>query len=496
MKTKLDTAYLALLAALGLELACTSDPKSTDDSGTTMSTSTGSESESTTEGGSETATETGEPEPEPFECLNPQPILQDTQNPSGWEQCDNGTIHRIEAVTCDTRARDNQCDCGECDGTCMVTFDESDCVCLPGCTSDAECPGDNVCVCDGVIPGKPSHCVSAACAIDGDCGDGLCALSIGVGVCEAEYRIGCAGPFDCHNNDECEIGPCDNNSDMQYECVYANGHFECAAPGSCVGICGRPFLVDGEARVAPTRACADWAIVFDLDDLDSLDGETRARLARHWTRIGQFEHASVASFARFAAQLQQLGAPPRLLRDTHAAMADEVRHAQQAFGLASAYQGAPVGPGPFELRGSDSTTDLHAIVDGLIVEACIGETLSALEARELATHAEGATLPAVLAGIADDEFRHAQLGWRSLRWLLEQGGARLRAYAIARLEAALDELGAPASVEGDERGLLRFGVIDAELRLELQRAVIEQVLRPCVAALCEHGDGACIVSVV
>lgn len=173
-----------------------------------------------------------------------------------------------------------------------------------------------------------------------------------------------------------------------------------------------------------------------------------------------------------------------------------VRHVQQAFGLASAYQGAPVGPGPFELRGSDSTTDMHALVDGLIVEACIGETLSALEARELATHAEGATLPAVLAGIADDEFRHAQLGWRSLRWLLEQGGARLRAYAIARLEAALDELGAPASVEGDERGLLRFGVIDAELRLELQRAVIEQVLRPCVAALCEHGDGACIVSVV
>ena len=51
-----------------------------------ISTSTDSESESKADGGSETATESGEPESQPFECFNLQLILQDTQDPSGWEQ--------------------------------------------------------------------------------------------------------------------------------------------------------------------------------------------------------------------------------------------------------------------------------------------------------------------------------------------------------------------------------------------------------------------------
>ena len=193
-------------------------------------------------------------------------------------------------------------------------------------------------------------------------------------------------------------------------------------------------------------------------------------------------------------QLLQLGAPPRLLLDTHAAMADEVDHARRAFGLASAYRGEAVGPGPLDVHASISgTPDIHAIVEGVIVEACIGETLSALEAVEVVTHVEDPAIAATLDRIANDELRHAALGWRSLRWLLDQGDARLRAFALTRLETALDELDRAPSAQGYEVALRRFGVVDDELRAEVRARGIAELLRPCVAALRQQFESAGLV---
>ncbi|MCA9546694.1 MAG: ferritin-like domain-containing protein, partial [Myxococcales bacterium] len=61
---------------------------------------------------------------------------------------------------------------------------------------------------------------------------------------------------------------------------------------------------------------------------DSEDPAQRARLADHWTRQALAEHASVASFARFALHLMAVGAPPDLLVATHQAGLDEIEHAR------------------------------------------------------------------------------------------------------------------------------------------------------------------------
>jgi hypothetical protein len=130
----------------------------------------------------------------------------------------------------------------------------------------------------------------------------------------------------------------------------------------------------------------------------------------------------------------------------------------------------------------EQSTDLHAILEGLIVEACVGETLAAIEAHEAARWAEDPVVAAVLERIAADEWRHAQLGWRALGWLLSQGDAQLRAFALARFELALRvvEGRGDATIDVDLR---RHGVLDDALRAEVRRAGIAEVIRPCVTAL-------------
>src|SRR6185369_11435722 len=97
-----------------------------------------------------------------------------------------------------------------------------------------------------------------------------------------------------------------------------------------------------------------------------------------WTRDGLFEHASVASFGRFALELLAAGAPAALVEDAHRAALDEVRHARLCFDLASAYAGEAIAPGAFPFEGRvEVTSDLASIASRAAREGCIGETIAA-----------------------------------------------------------------------------------------------------------------------
>jgi hypothetical protein len=75
----------------------------------------------------------------------------------------------------------------------------------------------------------------------------------------------------------------------------------------------------------------------------------RATQAEHWTKLGQMEHASIAAFARLQLQLLALGAPPDLVQACNQALIDETAHTRLCFGLASAYAGRGIGPGPLDV---------------------------------------------------------------------------------------------------------------------------------------------------
>jgi hypothetical protein len=217
----------------------------------------------------------------------------------------------------------------------------------------------------------------------------------------------------------------------------------------------------------------------------ALDSPSRAALAEHWSDNGLMEHASVAAFARFTLELLALGAPASLVQAAQRALGDEIAHAELCFGLATAYAGRTVQPGPLPVQGALDSMSPADIVHRAIVEACIGETIAAAEAVEAREHASDPAVRAVLGRIAEDEARHAELGFKFLSWVLENAAPEDRE-RVCRLAADLAELELERPIderEGSAPELLAHGALTGALRREVRRAAIADVILPVVRAL-------------
>ena len=203
--------------------------------------------------------------------------------------------------------------------------------------------------------------------------------------------------------------------------------------------CGRPLVVEGAPIIAASTPRADWSLTAEPRGQD-------AELAAAWLADAALEHASIASFARFALELLAVGAPAELVADAHRAALDEVEHARLAYGLAAAY-GAAAGPGPLALARLEVRSDLAAIAASAVAEGCVAETFAAVGARVALAECTDPGVIAVLRRVADDELRHAELAFRFVAWAARTGGPSV-ASAVAR---ALDA-GVPAAWSSSTRG--------------------------------------------
>lgn len=250
---------------------------------------------------------------------------------------------------------------------------------------------------------------------------------------------------------------------------------------------GRAFLVDDGFLKSNVRQGSSWSY-GPAPRISDLGPKTRRALADAWAKDGLFEHASVATFARFAIQLLSVGAPARLLHDTFAAGRDEIRHAELCFALASAYAGEPLEADCFPI-GDTLHVDraLPAIVMETVVEGCIGETLAAMQA---AAQLELASDPAVVAALEatiEDESRHAELAWRVVAWAIRTGGAEARR-AAERAFAGFRPP-SPPHIDMDDVCLESFaahGRLTAEHARAIALEALDQIVRPCAAALLER----------
>jgi hypothetical protein len=466
----------------------TSASASSDPTDTSATDETGSASDTamTTAG-----TETGEP----FKCDGaveqfPQANTDPPVN-SGFESCDGGIIHRAEVVECSTPATPTTCVDSSGGGSCVEDADCTDkpfgschqdivfggvileggtCSCVYGCASDNDCADGEVCRCGGDSLGQFTQCIAAQCAHDSDCPAGeICGLSPDI-CAPGGFLLACTTPNDlCPASEQCDIS----------QCMFETDHWQCSGAA-----CGRPFLVESAAVTAPAVARDDWRGLV-MVGASAVDAETARRLADHWTRIGQLEHASVAAFAQFILQLLAVGAGPELVLAAQQALADEVEHAKLMFALASLYSGTGVGPGPLAIGGAAPAVELGALVDAVIREACLGETLAAFEAREAAAQAEDPGVRAALRRVAEDEQRHAELGWRFVQWALATD-ASLQGRARATFAAAQAEARTGVTRDAADAGtpeLRAHGVIDAPLRAEVWQRGLAEVIEPCAAAL-------------
>jgi len=406
---------------------------------------------------------------------------------SGYEKCDGDWVHRPQVVecasvlpradaTCDPEmigggSCTKDADCNEqANGFCGYNGGElGGCYCNYGCTKDADCGDGQICVCGDPV----GYCASASCSSDADCGgDKLCATYVTEPGCGG-LAFACQSPDDqCASDADCAQG---------YQCTLEGDHRICGEINCAIG---RPFLVEGSARVAPLSRRRDWCAADVSPRVAALDSESRMILAEEWSKSGQMEHASIAAFARFAMQLLGLGAPPELLVETHAAMADETAHARACFALASAYAGAPIGPGKLSLDGALTDADMATVVRLAIVEGCIGETVAAVEAAEASARAEDPEVQAVLARIAQDEGRHAELAWRFVRWALVQQPALARIVEQAFADALAGERAHPCfAASAVDEAWLAHGVARGSVKAELRRRVVDAVVAPAAALL-------------
>lgn len=240
---------------------------------------------------------------------------------------------------------------------------------------------------------------------------------------------------------------------------------------------GRPFVVDGVSQCAPLVGGAG---VVRPDAL-RLRPAQRRRLRDAWARAAQAEHASVAAFARFTLQLLALGAPSHLVAASAAAMADEVRHAEVARDLASRYAACTLEFGA--LGGTDavtSPTTLAAVLEDVVREGCIAETISAAEAAVMRDAATDPAVVAALTAIAEDEARHAELAWAFVAWALQREPA-LAPQVDAWLAEGHRHL--PAPVDPDAAVLAAHGQLDAAGRYALAERVMAETIAPLARAL-------------
>lgn len=441
----------------------------------------------------------------------------------GLELCNNGLLHRTEAVVCSEPSATTgpvlqPAPSGE--GYVFISGGESKRVAYFECVQDADCVAfpRGHCIVNSETPSATAYC-SYTCATDADCAGDVCECADGgYGQCvrsfgcrtdsdcaasEACARLthgyACTAEFDeCHMDAECGVSTpycraceiCETHlcvpreASAGLECYHASGRQPCD---------GRPFVVDSVARVAPAVERADWAARGVANDFASqLPMDQRATLSEHWLRTAQLEHASIAAFARFALQLLSVGAPPRLLEATHVAMADEVRHARLAFGLASAYRSGAagagmLGPAGLDCSGALNDSTLGDIVVGTFLEGCIGETLAVLSARDALEHCRVDAVRRVLSVIARDEARHAELAWQFVAWALPRCpglGRALETIVKQRLQQVL--VPHPRGVESSRgEGVPRWQREQgaAEATPELEARGLAEVVLPVLQAL-------------
>jgi hypothetical protein len=182
----------------------------------------------------------------------------------------------------------------------------------------------------------------------------------------------------------------------------------------------------------------------------------------HFARSAQLEYSSVWTFLRLAAELAAIGAPAELVARALDAADDEVCHAEMCARAAGGLALAPLSMLAAQPRFTRrSARALAVIAAEAWREGCLNEGAAAEEARFASEEAHGPAR-AMLATIARDENRHAELAWAVLAWV------QAVAPEVARSAVAVAPENIAGGVSVEDSALARRGVARSEVRRAAQ----------------------------
>ena len=263
-------------------------------------------------------------------------------------------------------------------------------------------------------------------------------------------------------------------------CCYKANYREIRSEPDCV--LGRPLMEAGEAKIAELsdRAGGTWSKgAFTAIQLDQLSASQRAVAGRFYLKTALYEHASIASFQKYALDLMRFGAPPHLLDRAQQATRDEILHARMSFALATQLLGEPVQPGALEYTPV-LCADLKTFARDTLIQGAIGETLAVLLAAEQLRVAKTPAVREFLQRVVEDESKHAELAWETLRWCVQQDSS----IAEVLLEAIDAEHGIGIN-HYPEEALLELGL---PTRAQMQKVITQgytRVIIPSIHSLLE-----------
>jgi len=245
------------------------------------------------------------------------------------------------------------------------------------------------------------------------------------------------------------------------------------------GCYGRPYVSEHVARTARAVESSEWAGSPRAPELTKLSASERRALADLWTRAGLSEHSSIAGFHRFALDLLAHGAPAKLVARAQRAAMQELEHAQACFGLASAYAGREIGPGPLPVGTSAPVArSLTELAVWTVHEGCVGETMAAWMASEIHRRAEDAAVVETMQKIAEEETEHAELSWAVVQWAISTGGAAVISGVRAAFSEARVGRTRHAIIHNAAHGLLSSAEVG-----RVQRVAFSRIVQPCARQL-------------
>jgi hypothetical protein len=214
--------------------------------------------------------------------------------------------------------------------------------------------------------------------------------------------------------------------------------------------------------------------------------DTKRAAADVWRFRAMVERDASFRFKRLAERLTSVGAPEKLVDLSRRSSADEARHAHLCAGLAEEY-GASVDGLPPPRAPEVAPCDLglrERVLYECVAACCITETESMGVLTTLVRTVRDAKRRRVLRELAEDEVRHARLGWAHLASERERGEtAFLGPLVPAMLEGSVaPDLFAPGSPERDDERLVDHGVLPRSVQREVFTRTLEEVIFPGLAS--------------
>ncbi|WNG13726.1 ferritin-like domain-containing protein [Cystobacter fuscus] len=170
-------------------------------------------------------------------------------------------------------------------------------------------------------------------------------------------------------------------------------------------------------------------------------------LGRHFAHAAHMEAASIQAFLRLREELAEHGSDESLRTAALASALDEVMHTDVSTRLAHRFGATP----PRLQVETLPPRSLFEMALENIVEGCTRETYGALVAHYQALHARDEEIRGVMARIAEDETRHAELSWAIDRWaherLSDAERATLREARQRAVETLREELTHPLDAQ-------------------------------------------------